>query len=110
MTEQGGDQFSWACPSCGRRVPTRFEECRCGFKKDELPPAVVTEMPTATPARSGAAASLLIILGAAIGLGIAVYIVQSHKEQQPAPQLQTENVAPRTADPSEPAAPAADTR
>ena len=108
MTEQGGDQFSWACPSCGRRVPTRFEECRCGFKKDELPPAVVTEMPTATPARSGAAASLLIILGAAIGLGIAVYIVQSHKEQQPAPQLQTENVAPRTADPSEPAAPAAD--
>src|SRR6266550_5723660 len=109
MTEQGGDHFSWVCLSCGRRVPTRFEECRCGFKKDDLPPAVVTEMPAAAPAfapaRSGPAASLLVILGAAIGLGIAVYIVQSNKSQQPAPQQQTENVAPQTSSPTEQDAP-----
>jgi S1-C subfamily serine protease len=106
MSEPAGDHFSWGCPSCGRRVPTRFEECRCGFKKDDLPPVVV-ETPAAAPSRSGPAASLLIILGAAIGLGVAVYIVQSHKEQ-PVAQAPTETVAPRTASPTEPASPAAD--
>lgn len=75
-----GDQYSWHCPSCGRRVPTRFEECRCGFKMTELSDFGAEQGPS-TPARSGPTASLLIILGAAIGLGIAVYIVQSQKEQ-----------------------------
>src|ERR1044071_4262941 len=79
-----GDQYSWNCTSCGRRVPTRFEECRCGFKMTELSD-FGAEQGLSTPARSGAAASMLIILGAAIGLGIAVYIVQSQKEQPAAP-------------------------
>src|ERR1043166_9736580 len=79
-----GDQYSWNCPSCGRRVPTRFAECRCGFKMPEVSDFGVEQGPP-TAARSGAAASLLIILGAAIGLGIAVYIVQSQKEQPAAP-------------------------
>src|ERR1044072_2244410 len=109
MTEQGGDHFSWVCPSCGRRVPTRFDECRCGFKKDDLPPAAITEMPAAAPppapARSGPAASLLVILGAAIGLRAAVYIVQSNKDQQPAPQQQTQNIAPQPSRPVEQEAP-----
>jgi S1-C subfamily serine protease len=86
-----GDQYSWNCPSCGRRVPTRFAECRCGFKMTELSDFGVEQGPP-TAARSGAAASLLIILGAAIGLGIAVYIVQSQKEQ-PAASPQTNAVS-----------------
>jgi S1-C subfamily serine protease len=106
MNEPAGDHFSWSCPSCGRRVPTRFEECRCGFKKQDLPPVVAEEVPAA-PARNGPAASLLIILGAAIGLGVAVYIVQSHKEQ-PVAQLQVEEVAPQVR-PAEPISPATDT-
>jgi S1-C subfamily serine protease len=100
MSEPAGDQFSWSCPACARRVPTRFEECRCGYKKADLPP-ITFEAPAAAPARSGPAASLLIVLGAAIGLGVAVYIVQSNKEQQPAPRQQTENAAPQTASPAE---------
>jgi serine protease Do len=90
MTQTAGDHFSWNCPSCGRRVPTRFEECRCGFKKEE-------------PARSAPSSSLLVILGAAIGLGVAVYIVQSHKDQ-PAP-VQASVAAPQPG-PGEPVAPA----
>src|SRR6266850_6700264 len=80
MSEPAGDRFSWGCPSCGRRVPTRFQECRCGFQKPERAPVVGEE--TAPPRKpSGPSASLLLILGAAIGLGIAVYIVQSQKPE-----------------------------
>ena len=43
---------------------------------------LITEEPAPehAPARSGPPASLLLILGAAIGLGIAVYIVRSQKD------------------------------
>ena len=27
------DQFIWLCLSCGRRVPRRVDECRCGFHR-----------------------------------------------------------------------------
>src|SRR4249919_3020148 len=81
MNEPAGDHFSWICPSCERRVPTRFDQCRCGFQRQNLPP-LITEAPAPehAPARSGPPASLLLILGAAIGLGIAVYIVRSQKD------------------------------
>lgn len=92
-----GDQYSWNCPSCGRRVPTRFEECRCGFKMTELSDFAAEETPS-TNARSGPSAALLIILGAAIGIGIAFYIVQSQKEQ-PAP---AQPAIPNEAQPAQP--------
>lgn len=104
MIQSTGDHFSWSCPSCGRRVPTRFDECRCGFKKEELPPVVVEE-PVPPPARSGASSSLLVILGAAIGLGVAVYIVQSQKDQ-PATPAQTSGAAAPQTGLTEPVAPA----
>ena len=81
MNEPSGDHFSWICPSCERRVPTRFDQCRCGFQRQNLPPLITEEpAPEHAPARSGPPASLLLILGAAIGLGIAVYIVRSQKD------------------------------
>ena len=104
MIQATGDHFSWGCPACGRRVPTRFEECRCGLKKEELPPVVVEE-PVQPPAGSGASSSLLVILGAAIGLGVAVYIVQSQKDQ-PVTPAQTPVAAGPQAGPIEPVAPA----
>ena len=80
MGEAEVDRFSWNCPACGRRVPTRFEECRCGFQRQELtistPPSTIERHARNTPS-----ASLLVILGAAIGMCIAVYIVQTHKDQ-----------------------------
>lgn len=94
MTQTAGDQFSWGCPSCGRRVPTRFEECRCGFKKEEVPPVIVEE-PAQVPGHSAPSSSLLVILGAAIGLGVAVYIVQSQKDHPAAP-AQAEVAAPQS--------------
>ena len=27
------EQFSWNCPTCGRRVPRAVHECRCGFRQ-----------------------------------------------------------------------------
>ena len=30
MTDTPQPQFSWPCPGCGRTVPDRFNECRCG--------------------------------------------------------------------------------
>ena len=84
MREPAGDHFSWTCPSCNRRVPTRFDECRCGFHRQNLPPLISEEpAPEHEPVRSGPPASLLLILGAAIGLGIAVYIVRSQKDPSP---------------------------
>ncbi len=81
MNEPAGDHFSWICPACERRVPTRFDQCRCGFQRQNLPPLITEEpAPEHAPARSGPPASLLLILGAAIGLGIAVYIVRSQKD------------------------------
>jgi S1-C subfamily serine protease len=88
-----GDHYSWNCPSCERRVPLRFAECRCGFKKTELPAAQIEPLPQVQE-RGGPATSLLIMLGVAIGLGIAVYIVQSQNERRaPIPQAAAE-IAP----------------
>jgi len=85
MSEPTGDQFSWVCPSCGRRVPTRFEECRCGFQRQDLPPVVIEEA-TEAPERRGPSSIVIVILVAAVGLG-AYYFFQSRQAApaQPAP-------------------------
>jgi S1-C subfamily serine protease len=102
MTQAPGEPFSWDCPSCGRRVPTRFEECRCGFKKPELSPVIADE-PRDIPARTGPSSSLLVILGAAIGLGIAVYIVQSQKDEAAALQQRVNTAQSVSVEPAAPA-------
>jgi S1-C subfamily serine protease len=81
MGEPASDQFSWKCPACDRRVPTRVQECRCGFQRQE---------PDAAPP-AGTSRSLFLILGAAIGLGAAVYIVQT---REPAPIAAHAGVVP----------------
>src|SRR4051812_9098973 len=95
MNEPAGDHFSWGCPACSRRVPTRFDECRCGFKKEDLPPVAVDAPVPAVPARGGPSAPLVLILGAAVGIGIAVYIVQSHRTA-PAARVATTSARPIT--------------
>src|SRR5437762_6864246 len=86
MSEPASDHFSWICPSCERRVPTRFDACRCGFQRQNRGPLIAEEpAPEHAPARSGPPASLLLILGAAIGLSVAVYIVRSQMPAEAAP-------------------------
>ncbi len=83
MTEPAGDQFSWTCPACARRVPSRVDACRCGHEKQSAP-LVVPEESSAEPARSSPPASLLLILGAGVGIAITVFIVRSQKDETPA--------------------------
>ena len=104
MGESASDQFSWKCPACDRRVPTRVQECRCGYQRQQADAASPAEL-VETGTRSGPSPSLFLILGAAIGLGVAVYIVQT---REPAPIAAQAHVVPsETAGPGESAAQAA---
>jgi S1-C subfamily serine protease len=100
MNPSQAEHFSWNCPSCGRRVPTRFEECRCGFRRRDI--ARFAGQPASTRTRRAPSSSLLVIFGAAIGLGIAVYIVRSQDSQTAPATMQT---AVATAAPATPAVP-----
>jgi S1-C subfamily serine protease len=82
MGEPASDQFSWKCPACDRRVPTRVQECRCGYQRQHPDSASPAQPEETGGIRSGPSPSLFLILGAAIGLGVAVYIVQT---REPAP-------------------------
>jgi S1-C subfamily serine protease len=88
MTEPAGDQFSWTCPACARRVPSRVDACRCGHEKQSAP-VVVPEESSAERARSSPPASVLLILGVAVGIAITVFIVRSQKDETPAPPSPT---------------------
>lgn len=59
----------WDCPSCGRRVPGRIRECRCGFAQADRPPAPAG--PKATPPTQPRGFGLpLLAAGLALGLAI----------------------------------------
>ena len=72
-------QLSWSCPSCGRRVPRRVPECRCGARQEDVPPAAaIAETPVAPePARSSTRGLLLLALGVAAGAGLAMAPMRS---------------------------------
>ena len=76
------DQFIWECPSCGRRVPRRVDECRCGFRQPaEGSDAAVGGSPQASapvgrtlsgpPREADKARAAYLIVGLVIGLGVA---------------------------------------
>ena len=88
MTEPAGDQFSWTCPACARKVPSRVDACRCGHEKQSAP-VVVPKESSAERARSSPPASVLLILGVAVGIVITVFIVRSQKDETPAPPSPT---------------------
>src|SRR3954470_13126760 len=81
MNESAGEGLSWNCPACNRRVPARFDDCRCGFHRQAAPVAQATAVEPSEPARSGLPPSPILILGAVIGIGIAVFMVRSRGEQ-----------------------------
>ena len=55
MEQTGLANISWTCPSCGRRVPRRVGECRCGFQNAETPADPPTGSPAAAPNIAAAA-------------------------------------------------------
>ena len=85
MTEPAGDHFSWSCPACGRRVPTRFEECRCGFKKQDMPAAPAAEEAAEVAEGNGSPILKLVIAAAVMGLAVSGYIFQSSHKTEPLP-------------------------
>jgi hypothetical protein len=69
------DQYVWHCPSCGRHVPRRIEECRCGCRRT---PDTATEAasgaPTPSaqpPASGGGREARLLVTGLLLGLALA---------------------------------------
>jgi V8-like Glu-specific endopeptidase len=97
MNDPAGDQFSWVCPSCGRRVPTRFEECRCGFERQNLPPAVADEVTEAAEPAGGGSRSIVLVVVAVVGLGLAYYMLQSHQGLPAQPGSAMPGAVPRDA-------------
>ena len=72
--------YSWTCPSCGRRVPARLDTCRCGFTRDPAltSPGTVddtTEPSNLTDGAGGASGRVRILLGALLIVGLAAYAV-----------------------------------
>jgi S1-C subfamily serine protease len=81
MEIKSGEPLAWNCPACNRRVPARFEDCRCGFRRQAAPPFAVSPAESPEQHRGGLSASLLLILGATIGIGVAVFVVRSRADQ-----------------------------
>jgi S1-C subfamily serine protease len=70
MEPYRSEPAGWDCPSCGRRVPGRIQECRCGFVQPAIPldPGTAADAPVAAQPR-GLGLPLLAV-GLALGLGL----------------------------------------
>lgn len=88
------EHFVWNCPSCGRRVPRRVEECRCGFRLPEaetvIAEAASPEPPPASSRRG------MVMLGAGLLLGLGLAAIPLRSLWAPAPAT-TAAEAPRAA-------------
>jgi hypothetical protein len=57
MTVEATSNYTWTCPTCGRRVPRQVQACRCGYRLPATDPPVQTAdtaVAPAVPARNGA--------------------------------------------------------
>ena len=70
------DQSGWRCPSCGRRVPQRVERCRCGSCRADADAVTDAAEPPEPAAPAGRRGLLLLVLGVAVGLGLAALPLQ----------------------------------
>jgi serine protease Do len=68
------DHFSWTCPSCGRKVPNRVPECRCGFQQADAPPPLPETADVAEPPARGRSRGLVLAVVGVLGAGALVMI------------------------------------
>ena len=66
----------WRCPSCGRQVPLRIEECRCGTARavitsPEEPEGATAEAGLQTQAEPSGTGTRTLLVGLLLGLAIA---------------------------------------
>ena len=86
------EPFVWNCPSCGRRVPRRVEECRCGFRLQEAEPVITEAASPEPPPASNHRGTLM--LGAGLLLGLSLAALPFRSLWAPAPAA-TPAAAPR---------------
>src|SRR6266511_3955900 len=81
--------FVWNCPECGRRVPNRLNDCRCGYQRDGEA-ALAPVAPSALSAPPPPSAKLLpwvVLTGvalAAAGTLIALQVAPIKQNRAPA--------------------------
>ena len=81
-------EYSWVCPSCGRRVPPRLTTCRCGCERDPalLNPATMEQTPESSTGTSGGAVGVVrILVGALLIVGLAAYVATRVSRPAPPP-------------------------
>jgi S1-C subfamily serine protease len=88
--------FSWTCPSCARKVPSKVPECRCGFQQADAPPPVPEEAVAPAPAAQARSWALpvlvIVILGAG---GLAMVPMWSATPGEPAPPVEVAEIPAR---------------
>ena len=78
-------EFSWVCPSCGRRVPRQVAECRCGVAQADLPPDPPSATVEEEPPSGGSKAPLFVLGGILAGLLIALPLRSQFTTASPSP-------------------------
>jgi S1-C subfamily serine protease len=94
---------SWNCPSCGRLVPGRVRQCRCGTESppgDATPPVESTDGDAA-----GGGSKLWLVAVLVLALGAALYIRQPAGADAPEPRGGEQVAAAETQSQSEAATP-----
>jgi S1-C subfamily serine protease len=84
MEQPGSTNISWTCPSCGRRVPRRVDECRCGFAHAETPAdAPISAPPPPAPPRQDSNQIVFLCLLVIVAGGIVALFLL--RESAPVP-------------------------
>jgi hypothetical protein len=106
MEQPGSANISWTCPSCGRRVPRRVDECRCGFQHAETPAdaPIGAPQPSAPPRQDWHHVVFLSLLVIVAGGIVALYLL---RESAPVPATAAATTSARAAQVSLPVADAA---
>ncbi len=102
----GTPQTVWICPTCARKVPNRFDDCRCGYRRgplaEDAPAAGVTRAPAMLPW-----AILGVVALLAAGTLIALQVIPVQPRTQPTGIAPASSAALAPPAPSTPLAPLA---
>ena len=65
MTDSKSPAFSWVCPACGRRVPRKAADCRCGHHQEDStgPASPSGGNPRGRSASTLAAGAIVLVAG-----------------------------------------------
>ncbi len=89
MPDSASPAFSWVCPSCGRHVPRKLTECRCGFAQGGMPPANRDAPMSADPKPSGFFAAVRSVAFAVAAIAATVGTVWLTNSRSPVVPLST---------------------